>query len=175
MQEESADLCSIPRRLERIRVSTQSTWAQIATKIELSESMIYQVKSGKRQLSPKSLYRLATAEMEAGIKTPLMEQIEKDGGSDGLSVLKKILDQGKWDEDFEAQFAALMGQEELAEGVSTSWSLLEDLLNAFFDRVETHQLPENLKNEIPILRSKLEGFDLDLAVLFKAIFKEHPR
>lgn len=67
MQDESVDLCSIPSRLERLRVATQATWAEIAADMGLSQSMIYQVKSGSRQLSSKAEYRLGIAERKAGL------------------------------------------------------------------------------------------------------------
>ena len=67
MQEHNAENCSVPERLERFRVRTQMTWAQVAKRIGLSTSMIYQVKRGDVALSSKALYRLRHAELEAGV------------------------------------------------------------------------------------------------------------
>jgi transcriptional regulator with XRE-family HTH domain len=75
MQDERVELCSIAQRLESLRVATQERWAEIAERIGLSESMLYQVKSGKRQMSSKALARLAQVEREIGLAAPLAEQL----------------------------------------------------------------------------------------------------
>jgi transcriptional regulator with XRE-family HTH domain len=67
MQEKSAEKCSSKERLDRLRVGLQVNWSEIAKLLNLSESMIYQVKSGAKELSQKALWRLAKAEREAGI------------------------------------------------------------------------------------------------------------
>jgi hypothetical protein len=51
----------------------QCTWAEVAEEIGLSESMIYQVKSGARRLSPKAEHRLAIVERKEGL-APGLEQ-----------------------------------------------------------------------------------------------------
>lgn len=65
----SAEKCSVAERLDKLRLSLQSSWAEIGVRLDLSESMIYQVKSGKKEMSLKALYRLARAEVEAGLVT----------------------------------------------------------------------------------------------------------
>lgn len=82
MQEKSADLCSSPERLERLRVETQATWAEVAEVLGLSQSMIYQVKSGARQLSTKAEHRLAVAERKAGLAPPVATSINNATSKD---------------------------------------------------------------------------------------------
>lgn len=163
MQGKSADLCSVPARLERLRVETQSTWVEIAARVGLSESMIYQVKSGKRALSAKALYRLAVAETESGIKTPLAEQLESVGTDDEIGDLRRIFERGDWSEDLDAQLAAILGEEVLAQSVLASWSVLEDFLNAFLHKIsKVPSVPNEIREEISPLRNQLKGFRFDL-------------
>ena len=74
MQIKSEEKCSIAHRLDSLRVTQQLSWKQTAEAIGLSESMIYQVKSGKKALSPKALHRLAAAERKAGLAPSLVTQ-----------------------------------------------------------------------------------------------------
>ncbi|RYG95367.1 MAG: hypothetical protein EON58_14320 [Alphaproteobacteria bacterium] len=90
-QDESVELCSVADRLERFRIATQATWADVAKDIGLSQSMIYQVKSGARQLSPKAEYRLAAAERKAGLAPPITTATIAEAGNadDGIKVFAK--------------------------------------------------------------------------------------
>ena len=73
-QDKSAAKSSVPQRLERLRVHTQSTWGQVAERIGITTSMLYQVKRGDRQLSSKAIFRLEMAEKEARLM-PMLEGI----------------------------------------------------------------------------------------------------
>ena len=55
------------QRLEQLRVVTGKTWDQIATDLGVHRSMLFHVKAGTRKLSSKVMYRLAQAELAAGI------------------------------------------------------------------------------------------------------------
>lgn len=57
-------------RLENYRIKTGKTWQQVGADIGLGKSMLMMVKTGRRDMSPKALYRLEQAEIEAGIKRP---------------------------------------------------------------------------------------------------------
>lgn len=57
-------------RIENLRIKTDRTWAQMSDVLGLGVSMLMMVKSGKRGLSAKALYRLENAEREAGIAPP---------------------------------------------------------------------------------------------------------
>jgi transcriptional regulator with XRE-family HTH domain len=70
MQDKSVELYSIPHRLDRLRLKKQLTWEGVAALLKMSASMIYQVRAGKNRLSPKALYRLQDAELEAGLVSP---------------------------------------------------------------------------------------------------------
>lgn len=73
VQGKSEEKCSLPDRLDRLRLTLQLNWVEIAQRLELSESMVYQVKSGKKELSDKALWRLRLAEKHAGIAHPVGE------------------------------------------------------------------------------------------------------
>ena len=78
MQEKSGEKCSLVQRLDRLRVTLQLNWAEIAAKVGLSESMLYQVKAGKKNLSDKAVYRLEQAEREAGLLEPEERAVLED-------------------------------------------------------------------------------------------------
>ncbi len=59
------------QRLEHLRVVTGKTWDQLAADLGVHRSLLFHVKSGTRNLSSKVMYRLAQAEVAAGItKSP---------------------------------------------------------------------------------------------------------
>lgn len=72
-------------RLDDLRIRMQCTWAEVGRAIGLSESMIYQVKSGARKLSPKAEHRLTKAERDfnislSGVMSGLSEVADALGG-----------------------------------------------------------------------------------------------
>lgn len=138
-QAKSAALCSQTERLERLRLAAQETWEQIAARLGLSESMIYQVKRGKRTLSEKALFRLASAEIELGILPPLLARLHfrnlETAGSDPDGMFEEILKCKDWNSDDEAQLAAILGDDLLGKSVLIDWDLLERYLKAFIDLV----------------------------------------
>lgn len=64
MQDKSAEMFSLVQRLEKLRVVKQMTWVQIGELLGLSDSMLYQVRRGTKQLSDKAIHRLELAEKE---------------------------------------------------------------------------------------------------------------
>lgn len=54
-------------RIDTYRNKTGKTLDEVAEDLEVSKSMLMMVKSGRRNLSGKALYRLDQAEKEAGI------------------------------------------------------------------------------------------------------------
>jgi transcriptional regulator with XRE-family HTH domain len=58
-------------RIDFYRLKTGKTLDQVSDAIGVGRSMLMMVKSGKRNLSAKAEFRLAEAEREAGIETPL--------------------------------------------------------------------------------------------------------
>ncbi len=127
--------------------------------------MIYQAKSGKRQLSPKALYRLAQSELKAGLNPPLLSAIEADESEEELGYLKTLLEGGQWTDDIEAQFAAIVGEELQWDSVIVAWDLLRDFLTAFFEGLKKHtpqNLPRYIDSEIPHLKTMLEGFEFNI-------------
>ena len=89
-------------RVEEYRIKAGKTWDQVASDIGLSRSMLMMIKSGKRNLSAKALYRLEQAEISAGIRpSPSVRENPaeygrsliaemRDGLRDILSDLEKI-------------------------------------------------------------------------------------
>ena len=57
-------------RIERYMVRTGKTWAQVGADIKCSTAMLSMVKTGKRNLSKKALFRLEEAERVAGLSPP---------------------------------------------------------------------------------------------------------
>jgi hypothetical protein len=56
---------NVPARLDALQARLQTPWSDVAAKLDLSESMIYQVKSGKRKMSKKALARLGMLERQS--------------------------------------------------------------------------------------------------------------
>lgn len=96
----------------------QCTWAEVGAEIGLSESMIYQVKSGARKLSPKAEYRLAIAERKVGLApaidpilnksttpTEAAEIFARASTSEQLEILER--DTGFWRFWFEMSLVGL--------------------------------------------------------------------
>lgn len=61
------------QRIQALRLKTSSTWADIAGMLGVGVSTLMMVKSGRRGMSDKLLYRLAQAEIAAGIEAPIDE------------------------------------------------------------------------------------------------------
>lgn len=171
-QDKSADLCSIPGRIEKLRILTQLNWAEVAARLGLSESMIYQVKSGRRSMSSKSLYRLAAAETAAGIMTPLEDILDRSvkAGDELADTIRKIMDSGEWNEDLAGQLKAFLGQRALARSLLESWSKLEISIRTFLGNVQgAIGTPKSLaagieEGDIGLLHSDLEAFRAELEV-----------
>lgn len=67
VQDESHTLSPLYRRLDRLRIVTNKTWAEISTLLDIDRSMFFHIKAGRRKLSEKAIFRLEQAEIEAGI------------------------------------------------------------------------------------------------------------
>ena len=105
----------------------QASWAEIAATIGLSESMIYQVKAGKKELSPKALYRLLAAESAVGILPDprqalkarfeeIESRVREEGGTQeeqdlnfNARALRSVATENTW------RVWALKGEEELSD------------------------------------------------------------
>lgn len=88
MQEKSEEKCSPVQRLDKLRVTLQLNWSEIAAKVGLSESMLYQVKAGKKNLSDKAIYRLEQAERSAGLAPAFQEQVQSASGPEKARLLE---------------------------------------------------------------------------------------
>ena len=66
-QEQSAARFSLPKRLETLRLAKQLTWDGMAALLEISPSMIYQVKRGDRTFGDLVLHRLEEEEIKEGL------------------------------------------------------------------------------------------------------------
>ena len=86
-------------RLERLRVGQGLTWKQVAEKIGVGVTMLMMVKSGRRNLSNKTLYRLEQAEIAAGLHSPVARET--------LSFKQENSDLEKGVKQFRTKLAAL--------------------------------------------------------------------
>ena len=77
-------------RLERLREVTGKTWEKIAGELGVDRSLIYHVKAESRNLSPKVIYRLEKAEIEAGIAAPAKTLIKH--GLKPSDIISNLLD-----------------------------------------------------------------------------------
>ena|ERR1041384_39210 len=68
MQDESVWNVDVEARLEKLRQSRGLAWKELAKFLGVTYTMLYFVRSGKRQLGIKSLHRLRQAEIEAGLR-----------------------------------------------------------------------------------------------------------
>ena len=59
------------QRIERLMLTTGSTWEGLSRTLKVSTAMLSMIKTGKRNPSKKVLFRLLEAEREAGIAPPL--------------------------------------------------------------------------------------------------------
>jgi transcriptional regulator with XRE-family HTH domain len=75
------------------------TWKQVAEKIGVGVTMLMMVKSGRRNLSNKTLYRLEQAEVAAGLQPPTARET--------LSFKQENSDLEKGVKRFRAKLAAL--------------------------------------------------------------------
>lgn len=62
------------QRLENLRLHQNWTWAQVGEAIGVKTAMIMMIKSGKRKLSTKALFRLKQVEREVGLGPPPNEE-----------------------------------------------------------------------------------------------------
>jgi transcriptional regulator with XRE-family HTH domain len=100
MQDKSLIKCSIPERLQNLRLKKQLTWERLAVSLDLTVSMLFQVKAGNRNLSDKALYRLEQAEIAAGLRPPpspkasssKLENSDLDTGLNRLRAKLSVLD-----------------------------------------------------------------------------------
>ncbi len=60
-------------RVEKYRLHTGQKWEDIAKKLGVGVSALMMAKSGRRGLSSKVIYRLAQAEVEAGLEKPVTD------------------------------------------------------------------------------------------------------
>ena len=70
MQDKSAVTCSLAKRLETVRLAKHLTWDGLAGLLEMSPSMIYQVRRGDRNLGDVAMHRLEQAEIAEGLLSP---------------------------------------------------------------------------------------------------------
>jgi transcriptional regulator with XRE-family HTH domain len=65
-------------RIQRLRLKQGWTWERVSQELGVSKVMLHYVKTGKRALSGKVLYRLEEAEIRAGLKQQKKEIDSRD-------------------------------------------------------------------------------------------------
>ncbi len=132
--------------------------------------------TGKKAPSPLELLRLAIAETNAGVQTPLSARLEKV--DDEIAALKEIVSAGGWNEDLDAQFVAMMEQGMESPSVSVGWTVLRDFIVEFFDQIQSMKGGKNLAGyiaeEVPMLRNQLEGFGFELERFIERVNRQDP-
>jgi transcriptional regulator with XRE-family HTH domain len=74
MQVKSDKKCHFAfNRIDQYHIHTGKTWAEVASDLGVGVSALMMVKSGKRGVSDKVIYRLAQAEIAAGIEAPVTD------------------------------------------------------------------------------------------------------
>ncbi len=115
-------------RLEKYRVKTGKTWPEVADDIGLGKSMLMMVKTGKRSLSSKALYRLEQAEIDAGIRAPPAEP--------PLRVAESGMRYAAGDGLFKSDETAQDQLSELREYMATEFSRLHDELKKLDKKIQ---------------------------------------
>jgi transcriptional regulator with XRE-family HTH domain len=177
IEEFSAEKKSASERMERLRIAMQCTWAEVGEEIGLSESMIYQVKSGTRQLSPKAEYRLGVAERKAGLAPAIAHSLSsansgdaawavfaKASASEQIAMLEK--EPGLWSLWFEIQLSTI---EEATRKEIKQATKLANLAKAVANNPEEKKLQTEMLNIARAVIRDGKNLDLALAEMFESI------
>ena len=78
-------MCDMEKRFGLLRVALRLTWGGLAQYLDLSRSMMDQVRKGQRNLSFPALARLEEAERSAGLSPPVALRLETPARSSGVS------------------------------------------------------------------------------------------
>lgn len=174
MQELNATSRDFLRRTDTLAVKLGVDVGDLPGRIGISRASLFRYRSGKSPISAKAWIKLAFAETDAGIETPLVAELQRDESEDEMDFLTKILEKEDWTEDMDAQLLALMGQGLLGQMVVLRWSILKDCLAAFLEKVEkSAKDSKNLHRysvaEIPQLRKQMKVFEFQLELLAERV------
>jgi transcriptional regulator with XRE-family HTH domain len=87
-------MCDMEKRFSALRVALRLTWGGLAQRLDLSRSMMDQVRKGQRNLSFPALARLEEAEREAGLAPPTALRLDPSARSSNASENGSISDDG---------------------------------------------------------------------------------
>ena len=109
------------QRLDKLRETLTVSWAELQTRLGCSESMLYFMRKGDRNPSPKLLRRIMELETEAGLSPPSPPRLQvRDGPSDYVPKVDRkhlhIVELRKQISIMEAQLASLKKTLEDADG-----------------------------------------------------------
>lgn len=83
---------NVPERLEKLRRARGWTWLELGKQLELSRTMIFNVRKGTQPLGVKSAHRLAELERDAGLPLFLHETPAGYSDFDLKNIPLKTLD-----------------------------------------------------------------------------------
>ncbi len=111
-------MSDIFQRIEKLRLHQNWTWAQVGEALGLKTAMLMMVKSGKRKLSDRAVYRLERAEEKAGIYLEPLP-IEHDTGNISPLIfsgrLRKLMDAGNITQNYLAEVTGV------TQGAVSGW------------------------------------------------------
>lgn len=162
MQSKNCTPLDFSRRTDALAARLGCDLGGLPALLGFSRASLFGYRSGKAKITPKAWSRLAQAETDAGIKTPLMERLAAFG-EDEEESLRKVLETEDWNDDDEAQFAAFLGPELIGPMVLSCWDMVEASLRLFLKQARTAEdLPGFLDKEIPAIKNQLKGFRFQL-------------
>ena len=132
--------------------------------IGVSRASLFRYRSGKAPISGKAWIKLAFAETNAGIATPLEQILDKALPQKGMAeTIRNMMDVGDWNENLDGQLKAFLGQKALARSLLESWNSLENLLGNFFEQVQASEsLAAGLRPDLVLLQSSVKSFKIGL-------------
>lgn len=163
MQQQKWTHLDFSRRTDALAARLGRDLGALPSLLGFSRASLFGYRSGKAKITPKAWSRLAQAETDAGIQTPLMEKLTAVNSEDEGEALRKVLQSKDWGDDDEAQLAALMGPELLGMSVKNGWDLLEASLRLFLTEArKADDINSFLNSKTPTLKNQLKGFRFQL-------------
>lgn len=164
MQPEKSTKLDFLRRTDALAAKLGYNLEELPAVLGFSRASLFAYRAGSAKITRKAWSRLALAETDAGIKTPLVERLTADDSKDGWESLLKATLSEHWDDNDEAQFEALLGTELVGQAVLNSWGIIEAPLRVFLRKVRRlENLPGDLEQEIPHLQDQLRAFRFQLS------------
>jgi transcriptional regulator with XRE-family HTH domain len=156
------------RRTDTLAVVLGLDIGDLPERLGISRASLFRYRSGKVPISAKAFIKLAFAETEAGIATPLEEFLDKNFPSEGIAAfIQKMMDDGSWNENLDGQLKAFPGLRVLARSVLENWGALEIPLRTLLDNIQD----PDLADKVTAVRSHVRSFGLKLETFVETAAK----